>query len=357
MNVVLLADTAWLEEELHSLQHLVIGLVDERVRVIQAIPEDAPAPPDTLTCRRVHWRESRWAEMNRWRLVRMDDALQGLEPTLLHCLTSRLWRPAVELADEMSVPVILGAVAHEALGRVDRALRDADPNRVAFAAGTEPLANALRQRVDAAIVVEHVPIGAHASEESHGCRGAESLCGIVSGDGKMDEHYESLLQGLAEIVAENPQTQFFFEGQATDQHELWRYASKLDLLANISMIPRRLGHRELLLSADVMLHPQPLGMARTITLEAMAHGLAVIAHHDPWLDYLQDGQTAWVLQDPKPADWKRSLQRVIDEPHAAEEIGEKARQWVRHGHLVSDQIAKVLDLYRRVTGATLAFPA
>src|SRR5690606_9920852 len=125
MNVVLLADTAWLEEELHSLQHLVVGLVDERVRVVQAIPDDAPAPPDTLTCRRVMWSESRWSEINRWRLVRLDASLQPLEPSLIHCLTSRLWRPAVELADEMSVPVVLGAVAHAAVDRVERALRDA----------------------------------------------------------------------------------------------------------------------------------------------------------------------------------------------------------------------------------------
>lgn len=357
MNVVLLADSDWLEEELHSLQHLIVGLVDERIRVIQAVPDDAPAPPTTLTCQKVTWSESRWTEMNRWRLRGLEGALQPLEPSLIHCLTSGLWRPAVELGEELSVPVVLGAGSHAALDRVDRTLRDANPARIAFAAGTEPIAQALRQRVDPAIVVAHVPVGAHVSEEGHGCAGADSLCGIVSGDGEMDEHYEALLRGLASIIERHPSTQFFFEGRSNDQHELWRSARKLGLLANISMIPRRLGHRELLLSADVMLHPQPLGTARTITLEAMAHGLAVIAHHDPWLDYLHPDQTAWVLKDPTADDWRRSLERVIDEPQAASELGARARQWVREGRLVSDQLAKVVDLYRRVTGATLAFKA
>src|SRR5690606_24739868 len=131
---------------------------------------------------------------------------------------------------------------------------------------------------------------------------------------------------------------------------------KLDLLRNVSMIPRRLGHRDLLLRADLLVQPQPLAQSRSITLQAMAHGLVVLAHEDPWLDYLIEDETAWLLREPDAAAWTGALNRALQDHAAAEALGQRARQWVRANRTVSHQIERVLNLYRGITGQTLPFP-
>jgi glycosyltransferase involved in cell wall biosynthesis len=356
MNVALLADTAWLDDELHSFQHLVVGLIDERVRVIQVMPDDVPIEASSVFAERVVWSESRWREVNRWRLGRLDDPLEKAEAHLLHALDSRLWRGAARLSEQMNVPVIFGASSADAVDAAERVVRDADPARVAFAASTEPIAQALRGKLDGAIVVETVPTGVHVAETTEGCSSEDALCVIVSGDGILDANYQALLNALVDVCDQHPGMQFFFDGQGSDQHQVWKAASRLGLLRNVSMIPRRLGQRDVLLRADVLIQPQPLGQSRSITLEAMAHGLAVIAHEDGWLDYLIDDQTAWLVRDTSAAAWGAAINRILADLPAARSLGQRARAWVREHRSVSVQLARTLDLYRRVTGQTLPFP-
>lgn len=360
MNVALLADTAWLDEELNWFQHLVVGLLDERVRVVEVTPQELAREASSLFTERVAWSESRWAEVNRWRLARLDESLEAAGVHLIHALDSRLWRGAAALGEEMSVPVVFSANSVAGIEEADKLVRTADPSRIAFAAATQPIADALRHRLAnsaAGVHIEVVPTGVHLGEPPPGCEGQDSLCAIVSGNGKLDDDYRALLQGMVEAVKRHPHMQFFFDGQGSDQHQLWKAASKLGLLQNISLIPRRLGHRELLLRADALIQPQPLGQARSITLQAMAHALTVVAHEDPWLDYLQQDQTAWLLHEPDPHAWTNALQRVVEEPQAANGLGERARNWVRERRLVSDQVSRTLNLYRRLTGATIRFGA
>src|SRR5687768_514810 len=109
MNVALLADTAWLDEELNWFQHLVVGLLDERVRVVEVTPQELAREASSLFTERVAWSESRWAEVNRWRLARLDEPLEAAGVHLIHALDSRLWRGAAALGEEMSVPVVFSA--------------------------------------------------------------------------------------------------------------------------------------------------------------------------------------------------------------------------------------------------------
>ena len=44
MHAALLANSAWLGEEAHTLRQLVVGLVDEQVRVTRVVPRDATGP-------------------------------------------------------------------------------------------------------------------------------------------------------------------------------------------------------------------------------------------------------------------------------------------------------------------------
>lgn len=362
MNVALLADTAYLDEELTWFQHLAVGLVDERVRVVAVTPQDLGGEASALCGECVVWPESRWNELNRWRIARLADRLRESDVDLIHALDARVWRGAAALGDAIGVPVVYGANAAGGADEAERLTRGVDPARFAFAAATAPIAETLRTRLHADAAVETVPTGAPPAPTSPGCdedadMGEDaSMCTIVSGNGVLDADYQALLNALAEVVERHPQMQFFFDGQGSDQHAIWRAARRLNLLKNLSLVPRRLGHREILLRADVLLHPQPLGQSRSITLQAMAHGLTVLAHDDPWLDYLRDGETARVLREPIDRDWASALFEFAETPGVGASLGQRAKAWVSEHRSVSDGVARLVHLYRRLAGESLPFP-
>jgi glycosyltransferase involved in cell wall biosynthesis len=359
MHVGLLANTEWLDEELALLRHLVVGLIDEQVRVAQVVPETLGLDELSVFGQQVLWAESRFAAINWHRLRRLAPTLREANIDLLHVLDGGLWWPGLMLGQALNASVVLQANAAADLRRIERLQRL--PRRlgdgsVCFAATTEPLAEAVRSRVGESAEVHTLAPGVHVQQPAPTPRDpGQPLAAVVSGDGRLDADYQALLGGMAQFIDQRPESQFFFDGQGSDQHKLWREAARLNLLANMSFIPRRLGHREMLLRADVLIQPQALGRSRSLTLQAMAHGLPILAKADPWLDYLIPDTTAWVVEQPAVATWTQWLDRLVQSPAEAAALGQSAQGWVGQHRVAADQIARALAIYRQATGEAIPF--
>ncbi len=358
MHVALLTNRAWLDEELIPFQHLVVGLIDERVRVAQVVPEGVPAEDLSAFGDQVVWRESSITLMNQRRIAGLDDELAALGVDVIHALDGRLWRGGLKLAEALDVPIVLSAYSMQDARLAQQVLTGLDPMRVAVTAATEPITKAIRPAVPNDMLLTTVGTGVHSHEARTSIADAkQALCVIICGNGEMDADYEALLDGIADFVARHPTSQFFFDGQGSGQHQIWKAASSMGLLGNVSLTPRRLGHREVLLKSHALIHPQAPGRAHSLTLRAMARGLPVIAQQDPALDYLLHGQNAVVLDDPTSRDWVSQLDRLVDDPGAFTELGRSAAQWIREHRPSSHQINGILDMYRRITDENLPFNA
>ncbi|GAB4192054.1 MAG: hypothetical protein Kow00105_06080 [Phycisphaeraceae bacterium] len=356
MHPALLTNRAWLDEELAPFQHLVVGLIDEGVRVAQVVPEGVSHEDLSSFGEQVWWRESRVSTLNYFRLAGLNDTLTDMGVDLIHAMDGRLWRAALNLAEAMSVPAILSAYSKLDIRLAQRLLAAQDPSKVAVTTATEPLTGAIREVVSDNVLVRTIPPGVHVHQDSQSLSSPEqALCVIVSGNGEMDEDYQILLDGIARFIRSRPMTQFFFDGQGSTQHQIWKAANAAGLLGNISLTPRRLGHREVLLKAHAIIHPQPLGRARSLTLRAMARGMPVIARQDPFLDYLIDGETAVVLENPDASQWVNVLDRLVEDVSRMTELGQRAMDWVRRHRTTSQYVAGVLDMYRRMTGESIPF--
>ena len=355
--MALLANTAWLDEELSLFHHLIVGLLDEQVRVTQVLPDGLAMEDSRLFSDQVFWSESRIRILNKHRLARLGQQLDGRSVNLVHALDGRLWPGAAALADQMNLPVIFSAGSHFDVKLAEKMASTINPQRSAFVAATEPIGLAIREKLDPTIVVETILPGVHpGSVQARRRKSDDALCVVVSGNGVLDDYYQSLMQALGLFVKKHPDTQFFFDGQDSDQHRIWQIAKRLNLLANMSFIPRRLGHREVLLRADVLVHPQPLGRSRGLTLQAMARGIPIIAYQDAWLDYLIENETAWIVSDSNPQSWLEYFSRLIEVPGACQELGKREQSWIREYRLASDQINRILDLYRGLAGVAIPFP-
>ena len=354
MHVALLANTAWLDEELPILKHLIVGLIDERIQTTQVIPKSIHHSEFTPFVGHLDWNEIKLYPpvlskmINRIRIAKLAEQFQHKQIDLIHALDGRMWHGGLMLAKKLDLPLILSANSHYDIQTARHIRTKFDPTTTIFTAATEPLLNKLEQTLQGAAPAHWVPTGIYrATGAEHDREIDEFPSAIVSGNGRYDVHYQALLRGIAEMIRIHPNAQFFFDGQGVDQHAIWEAAARLRLLQNISIIPRRLGHRELLLRADVLIHPQPLGRARSITLQAMARNMPVLAQQDPWLDYLIPDETAWTLPVSSASDqtWTRLLLRLVEQPDAAKALGNSAREWVTSNRMASQQISKFVSLY------------
>jgi len=362
MHTALLTNTAWLDDELTAFQQLTVGLVDEQVKLTRIMPADVGGSglglgDSSLFGRKLTWKESKFAAINHRRIVRLCDAIDHEGVELLHALHGDLWQPAAVIGDQLDLPVIFTANSSQDIHQAVKLVKQLDPTRSVFCATTEPIAAELRERTQNLVRVETVVAGVHAGEPHLSSRTpGEALCIAVCGDGMMDDPYQQLLEGIALVIADRPEVQFFFDGQRTDQHQIWKAAQRLNLLGNLSFVPRRLGHREMLLMADAIVHPQSLERSRSVTLLAMAHAVPVLAAADEILDYLVPNHTAWVIDEPDAGAWADLLMRLVRHPEDAADLGMRARAWVHDERLASDQIERILNLYRSAAGTPLPFP-
>ena len=360
MHVALLAASQWLDEDLTTFRQLVVGLIDEQVRVLQAIPESLAEDDASTFGERVTWRDFAWQIARRRRVAALANTLDSAGVDFLHALDGGVWQGTLDLCKKMGVPALLSASAQDDLALADRALVMARSQPIAFTGTTQPLVDALREKAGNDTRVQLIRPGVHRSNHNHLADASpdrDAFCAVVSGNGVFDHQYQALLEALTAVRTNHPTAQFFFDGQSADQHTLWQWAQRFDLLANISMVPHRLGHREVMLRADALIHPQAMHRSRTLTLQAMARGVPVLALQDPWLDYLIDDQTAWVVEKPDAQTWAALIENLITSPDRRNRLTRTARQWVARTHLASTQVDQTLKLYKQVSGEAIKFPA
>ncbi len=356
MHVALIANADWLDENLPVFQYLVAGLLDESVRVTQVVPDALADDDSNAFGQRLAWRDSRWAAMRRLRLARLGGEFQEQGIDLIHALDGRVWGGAVTLARRLGLPLLLGASFAGHAARLPSLRGFEDPSLVAFTATDTPIGDAIRAKSGPDSLVRVIPQGVHVpAQMTRPAPEPGTLCAVVSGCGEYDAEYEALMLALRSVVSSCPQAQFFFAGRDVDQREVWQAARRHGLLAHVSLVPSRLGHHELLLRADVLIHPQACGRSRCLTLQAMAHGVPVVALQDPWLDYLVHDQTAWLLPKPEPDLWVERIMKLIREPTLGSTLADRARQWVRVHHTASSQVQGLISLYRQLVGESIKF--
>lgn len=355
MYAALITDTPWIDEELPQFKILVVGLIDEQVRVAQVVPQKLDLSEAVAFGERVTWADSDYDWLRRYRLSRLAPQLKKLGVNIIHALDERVWHGGLHLARTLNAPLVCAATAARDLDAAARITRRAGETRIAFTAATAPLGEALKGKLGPAAPVEIIAPGLHTPSQNEQPQTSAALCAVVTGNGKLDDDYQALLDAMAKFIQTYGDAQFFFDAHQPDQHTVWQQARKMNLLPNLSLVPRRLGHHELLLRADVLIQPQPLGQSRGLTLQAMARGIPVIARADRWLDYLHHDQSAWVVDSAEPNAWLRRLRMIVEQPADARALGDRARTYIGEHHKVVHQIDQIINLYRQVTGEAYKF--
>jgi len=349
MRVALIVGGDWLSQERTMLRRLIVGLIDERVRVVRVAPGPAVHSDDqlTMTTEQLWYGPSRWRIVRDFRLRRLTERLGHLEVDLIHVLDGTLQAPGLRMAAALDVPLVASVWS---LGEVE-ALRETLPGvPMALATASPALAEACRRQIGAESEIRTIPPGVFINEDLRPplANTEQSLCCLILGDGQPDDHYLALLQGIADVRERLPETMFFLYSMGADQHRLWQACERLDLLNHLSVVQHGGGVRQLLVQADAILLPQPMQAVRTLVHEAMAAGRPVIAAADRWVDHLREGETARLVPEPEPSLWAALLRELLARPQQFIDLGGAGRQYIRQHHATSAHVSKTMELYRQL---------
>ncbi len=357
MHIALIVDSERLVSESAMIRELTLGLGDQGIQITAILPQAAPREPQPEPPVASAVIEARLAVppwLRRPRAARVAAALAGTMPDLIYAVGADTWTLASDLSRAIERPLVLDVWSAALMRRVPVALPGA-PLRVAYVVPTEPLAAALRGR-GAADSVSVVPIGVEAPAEPREVLAsvADSVTLAIIGSGQDGEGMKAALAGLSSVLGDFPQIQACLELRGPGEHVIWRHARRLELLGHVSTIGQASLHRALIGGCDVLVVPERAGEARSVMLEAMAGGMALLAADDPFLDMLVADETALVvIQD----EWADKLRRLLAEPGLARQLGRAARSWVSRHNTPGLQVDRLIGALEGVLAGSTRLPS
>ncbi|MEM9065042.1 MAG: glycosyltransferase [Planctomycetota bacterium] len=357
MRILMLADSVFATRERPLLARLQIALGEEGVRVLLGVPEGTGA----LEGRDYVLRTIEIPRTGPFigRTARLRPVFEALEPLrqgdgtpvdLVHAFGGGVWDLSMEASRRLEVPLALEIWRH---GLTARALSvgtsTTGPPVTLFAPGAgierELTANAGHPPV------RQTPWGAPipAEPERHREDRVKSL--FFVGTGRDVPSYIGAFEGLVRATASGPPTLIFADAEAARRTGLWRAARKLGVRDRLSLIGSLEASREPVLSGDILIQPEAHGEYRTLLIDAMAHGMAVVARRDPGIGYLVEGVTARLVGSARPTEWAEVIGSLVTEPEKASALGRSARAHVAEHHRVGSHAQAVYNAYTWMTSA------
>jgi hypothetical protein len=370
----MLPDRAFLARERVLLDRLEMGLADEGYRLFHALPREAgdaraageelPGVYSTpLPCALRGLPLTRGLRVSSLldrvrRAAASEDAPVGLPVAVgerlldvVHAFGPESWAFAADLARRVGAKLVIEVDSTRVLPRAARAAASAANLglEVRCLCADEPLLGEMQRgagRWPRGVRAAPGFWGVHIPAPVRDWSAPRESTSVVMLAGHHDPAaVRSALEGLALAAASVPELMLFVGADLASAMPIFAWCQRLGLEGRLTVLPTIEGQRELVVQADILLIADASGAARTIVLDAMASGMAVIARPDPMVSCLQDGRTARLV-GPAATDVSAALTGVIHTPAQAAALAASARQYVQTQRLASGYVRQVLGAYR-----------
>ncbi len=350
MRALIIADELFARRENAMLARLEVGMTGEGVRVVQAIPERGlpPAAADAFS-QAVTYADTGMPFTLSLRAARVVSAVRSLGDgeggiDVVHVLGGSAWPLGVQVARRFEAPLALEVWRGGLVGRARRL--GATPGvRTAFFAPDREIERELHS-AGFASRTPLIPWGVHLPAAPNDVLSPDRAPTIMlAGAGRDTRAFAAAFDAIIQLMRRREGLMLFADAEGVQRAGVWHVAREQGMLKSVSLLDDMDAHRELVLRGDFLVQPDARGEHRTIFLDAMAHGMAVVAARDPLLGWLIDGQTARLVDPHDARAWETALGALLDDPASARALGASARQYVREHHRASSQIVAVLAAY------------
>lgn len=363
LRLLILTDELFAVREQSMLTRLEVGLADEGLRVAHAIPEAAAAFASgglisrslTYTQRKFRFALGSTARTIIRGLTDLSTSEDWEDVDLIHVFGGGAWPLGVALAKELEAPLVLEVWRSGLAARAFHLGASVKPAPI-FMAPDPAIERALRAD-PAQLIVRSAPWGilTPMNYETKLPEG-RAVSAMLVGTGRDRLGFAAALEGLAIAIRSGADIMIFCDALAARRANLWPLAKTLGILDRLTLIAELEGRRDLVLQGDILLQPDSGGEQRSITLEAMAHAMIVVAASDPDVSVLQDGRTARIVPRIDPRLWAEVLNELLVDRERARRLGLEARRFIAENRRASDHIRAVLETYTLATkGEVLPF--
>ena len=358
MRVVILADRKFASRERSMLARLQVGLADEGVRVVQALPDGVEPTSGGMLSEVVRFEEAGLPLSLGWRAANTARALsegskgsQSEPPAVVHAFGGQVWGFGLALAEKLEAALVV-EVWRAGLEPAMHRLHSRAHGRPGLMALCPDRSIAERLSKQApGMSVRHSPWGVYASERTREVLPPGRAWSImVAGAGHDRPAFTAAFEAIADVVRTRPDTLVFVDAMAAQRTDLWALAAKLGVRERVSLVDEMDANRELVLRGDVLLLPEARGEQRTLVLEAMGGGMPVIAASDPGNATLNDRRSALLVPSGDRARWTTLLESLLSDARVRTELVESARSYVAAEHRPSRQVSGVIDAYEAAAG-------
>jgi hypothetical protein len=357
MRALLIADSLFALQERAMLSRLELGLADEGVGVVQALPEQlltrdgsevyARSLPYTPVASPLLRRFAVGALAQRVRKLDADEG-EGQRVRVVHAFGGSIWPLALRVARELRAGLALDVWRNGLVTRVRDLGLHASDDVVAIAPDVRTQQRLLESSRGLASVV--APWGVLAEEPHAVLRASRSASIMLVGTGRDAPAFHAVLAGLAPLLKDREDVLVFCDARAARRADVWKHARTLDpslgLRSKLSLVEDLEARPDLLLAGDLLVHPEASGEQRSMLLEAFGRGVVVVAACDDALDFLQQGVTAQLVSSPREASaWTSAIGGLLQSPLVATTLARSANEFVREHRRASEQVRKVLEAY------------
>ncbi len=366
MRVLILPDATLFTREHAMLGRLQVGLADEGVRVLQAIPHSAAgSEAEALLSGGVY--AATIAHFDRGlplstplraaalaRSIRALAAQESADRALdaVYAFGPDSWAPAARVARSMDAALFIELHGASLIDRAAALWRKAS----ASPARARPMfvtpGNALAERLARVLPSSRIaaaPWGVYPTPTPHGpVERGKSLSVALLLSGRDAPAARAALLGLEKAAQTTPELHALVDADAARALDLWRWSAEAPgLRSRLTLCSDLEGRQDLLTEADVLLVPEALGEARALVLQAMADGMLVLARPDPLIDWLVPGETCDPLADATPDTIAKQVLALADDLGRATALRASAKSWVQQHRPASAQVRGLLGALTR----------
>ncbi len=351
MRVLLIVDRDFAHRELRLIRKVAIGLVDAGWRTIMAMPEDTRGRfADVPGVQIVGYRDRGvpWTRNLRAREIAEQTETTANEPTIIHAFGAKAFGIAADTARVIGCALVLEVHARGLIQRAVAVLNEEASEGLALAPSPS-LVNALVAAGAAHASVREIPWGVASREVTLERQHTEVAGVILAGIGTDQQLWESAIRGLALVASRREDFVILADDTAALRANIDKLVHALGLSPLFSRIPRLEADRELVIRADIMLWPDHGGEHRSIVLDAMAWGVAIVATEDRDVPALSNPSIAQLVSGD-PAEWAAAIESLLSDDAHRRDLGKRAHEYVAQNHRPSKHVAGLLDAYEWMLG-------
>ncbi|MCA8986714.1 MAG: glycosyltransferase family 4 protein [Planctomycetaceae bacterium] len=155
------------------------------------------------------------------------------------------------------------------------------------------------------------------------------------------------LEAAQKLLAVKPDVEFLIAGSGPEERRLRQLARQLGIVNKITFVSNLYGFQESLQAIDIFCLPSLKQALGTIMLEAMAWGRPIVATNVGGVHTaIQNGKTGFLVPASNSEALAMELQRLLDNPELAREIGQAGRRHVNMHFRIDQSVGQIADLYR-----------